>query len=285
MPRTLLAGLTGLLAAVLLPLSIVSVWVENVGTDTDRYVETVSPLADDPVVQEAAAAQLEQQALRVVQATTGTDLPGVTTLVHLAVERVVESAAFKTAWVRANRTAHEQVMAVLEGRSSVVLDDQGRVTIELGTVLDTILDTLADRGLVDPGTASEVHASFPVMQADQLAKVRRGYDALETLGIWLPIAWVVLVILTLVVARGRFAALAGLAVASLVALGIFALALLATRHEVTSGLPEPEVAEAVWDVVVTSLWRAVAIVAGVLAVMALAAGAAGVMIAPPRMEK
>src|SRR4051812_10545625 len=40
------------------PLFIVAIWVNTQITDTDRYVSTVAPLADDPAVQEYVAAQL-----------------------------------------------------------------------------------------------------------------------------------------------------------------------------------------------------------------------------------
>ena len=40
------------------PLFIVSIWVHTAITDTDRYVKTVAPLADDPAVQEYVASQL-----------------------------------------------------------------------------------------------------------------------------------------------------------------------------------------------------------------------------------
>ena len=40
------------------PLFLVSIWVHTVITDTDRYVHTVGPLADDPAVQEYVASQL-----------------------------------------------------------------------------------------------------------------------------------------------------------------------------------------------------------------------------------
>ena len=39
------------------------------------------------------------------------------------------------------------------------------------------------------------------MDADQLAKARRAYDALDTLGFWLPLFWAALVLLTLFLAR------------------------------------------------------------------------------------
>lgn len=277
MPRTFLAGLTGLLAALLLPLSMLSVWMDRVVTDTDRYVETVTPLADDPVVQAAAIAKLDPAALRLVQR-NGRTLPGADRLVHLVVQRVVESPAFRTAWAQANRSAHQQVLAVLEGRSRVALDSQGRVTIELGTVLGNITDTLAAQGLVNPDRVPEVQASIAVMDSELLAKVRRWYDALNTFGFWLPVAWAVLVLVTLLLSRRRLASLARLAVASLLALGLFALGLYVARDVVTADLPEQDVVLAVWDVVLASLWRAVEVAAGVLAVVALGAGLAAVLV-------
>jgi hypothetical protein len=271
--RTFLSGLTGLVAAVLLPLSVLAVWVDQVVSDTDRYVETVTPLADDEVVQDAAVAQLERQALQVVQQTAGTDVPGADAVVGLAVRRVVESPSFRTAWAQANRTAHEQVVAVLEDRStSVGLDEQGRVSIELGTVLDTVVETLAAQGLVDPARVPQVRASFPVMDADQLAKARRAYDALDALGSWLPLAWLALTVVTLLLARRRWATTARLALASLVGTGLLALALFVARDVVTADLPEREVARAVWDVVVASLWRAIEVTAVVLLGVAVATG-------------
>ena len=71
---------------------------------------------------------------------------------------------------------------------SARLDDEGRVSIELGTVLGSIAQSLAAQGLVDADKAANLDASFAVMDADQLAKARRAYDTLDTLGFWLPLS-------------------------------------------------------------------------------------------------
>ena len=42
-----------IVAIVLAPLSVLSVWASNQISDTDRYVATVAPIADDPAVQAA----------------------------------------------------------------------------------------------------------------------------------------------------------------------------------------------------------------------------------------
>jgi hypothetical protein len=285
MLRSLTAALAGLLAAVLLPLSVLSVWTHEVVSDTDTYVEAVTPLADDDAVKAAAVKELQREALQLA-ATSGTPLPpGTDRLVHLVVQQVVNSPTFRTAWAQANRSAHEQLIAVLEDRSSARLDDQGRVSIDLGTVFIAIAQNLADQGLVDADRAADIDASFAVMDADQLAKARRAYDTLDTLGFWLPLVWAALVLLTLLLARRRLATIAKLAAGSLLTMGLLALVLLFARDVLTEDLPQRDVAQAVWDVVVASLWRAIEVCAAALVVVALVAavlaGLRGRMATPP----
>ena len=274
MLRSLGASLCGLVAAVLLPVSVLSVWVHGVVSDTDKYVETVTPLAEDDVVKAAAVKELQRQALQLA-ATSGTPLPaGTDRLVHVVVQRVVDSPTFRTAWVQANRTAHEQLVAVLEDRSGAALDSQGRITLDLNPALQTVALDLADEGLAVPASAA-IDASFAVMDADQVAKARRAYDALDTLGFWLPLVWVTLVLLTLLLARRRLATAAKLAMASLLTLGLLALVLLFARETLTEDLLQREVALAVWDVVVAGLWRAIEVCAAALAAVALVAAVLG----------
>lgn len=277
MLRSLVALLCGVLAALLLPVSLLSVWVHGVVSDTDTYVDTVTPLADDETVKAAAVKELERETMQVA-ATSGVALPpGTQELVHLVVQTVVDGPTFRAAWVQANRTAHEQLVAVLEDRSGAQLDAQGRVTIDLNPVFQDVALSLAAQGLpvTDP---SAIDASFPVLDADQVSKAQRSYDTLNTLGFWLPVVWAALVALTLLAARRRLSTIAKLAVASLVTLGLLALVLVFARDALTEDLPQRDVALAVWDVVVESLWRAVKVGAVAAAVVALAAVvAAGVL--------
>jgi hypothetical protein len=271
-----MAGVTGLLAAVLLPLSLASVWVHDVVSDTDTYVETVTPLADNEVVQAAAVTELQREVMQLI-GTTGASIPGVEQLVHLAVDRVVTSPAFRTAWIRANRLAHEQLVAVLEGRSRVTLDNQGLVTIELNPVFHDIAQNLSDAGLPGADRIAGLNASIAIMRADQLSRARRAYDVLDTLGLWLPVAWAALVVVTLVLARRRLVATARLAIASLLALGLLALALLLGRDSYTRDLPQRDAARAVWDVLTASLWHQIEVAAVVLVIIAVAAAVLAAM--------
>jgi len=270
MLRSVPAGLTGLLAAVLLPLGLLSVWVHTVVSDTDTYVATVTPLADDEQVQAAAVDEVERAAVRLLE-DAGTAPPGVGLLVHAAVQQVVESPLFRTAWIAANRIAHDQVIAVLEGRQQVALDDQGRVTIDLSGVFEAVAKALTAQGLAGAAQVAELDASIPVMDADQLAKARRAYDVLDTLGFWLPFAWMVAVLLTLVLARRKAGAVAKLAIASLAGLALLAAGLVVARHTLTEKLPQRDAARAVWHVVTADLWLEIELAAAVVMVVAVAA--------------
>ncbi len=276
MLRTALAGVAGLLAAVLLPLSLLSVWVHGVVSDTDTYVKTVTPLADDEVVQAAAVEELDRATMQFLES-AGVAPPGVGILVHAVVQRVVASPAFRTAWIAANRTAHDQLVAVLEGRRQVALDDQGRVTIQLAPVYAAVAQELAARGLPGADQVANLDASIAVMDADQLARARRAYQLLDALGFWLPFAWMVAVLLTLVVARRKVAATAKLAIGSLLALGLLALGLTIARTRLTEDLPQRDVARQVWDVVTAQLWHQLELAAVVLAVVALATAVLAVL--------
>jgi hypothetical protein len=64
--RTIVASLLIVVACVLAPLSVVAVWTRNQVTNTDRYVATVAPLADDPAIQAAIADQITAQVFRYI---------------------------------------------------------------------------------------------------------------------------------------------------------------------------------------------------------------------------
>src|SRR3954467_4753757 len=51
--RWLACGVALALVALLAPLAVVATWVHDEISDTDRYVQTVTPLASDPAVQDA----------------------------------------------------------------------------------------------------------------------------------------------------------------------------------------------------------------------------------------
>jgi hypothetical protein len=292
--RGFTAALAAVLATLLLPVALLSGWVAGVVTDTDRYVATVAPLATDPVVQRAAIRALDRKAMRVVDRAAGrSDLERyleaagygdlvvsgsaaisaaardrVAAVVHLAVRSGVGSPGFARAWRAANRSAHEELVAVLEGDDRLVGRD-GRVSIELGTVLNTITASLVDQGLIAEGSVPEVRTSFNLVRASDLRKARGAYGLLDAAGFWLPVLWLVAVVLAVVASTGRRRTLRRLAVGSLVGVLCLAAAAAFLRHVLTSSSPDPEVTGAVWDVVTAGLIRS-CLVAGAVAAVVLA---------------
>src|ERR1700742_929900 len=55
LPRRISAWILLVLASILIPVSVISVWAINTVTDTDKYVETMAPLATNPVIQQGLA--------------------------------------------------------------------------------------------------------------------------------------------------------------------------------------------------------------------------------------
>lgn len=252
-----------MLAVVLLPLGLLSSWVAGVVTDTDRYVSTVGPLAEDPEVKKATIALLERQATEQIRALVD-DLPvnpsiGDQTLrvvVRSAATAVVESPAFAPAWRAANRSAHSQLVRVLEGDADAVLDSRGRVSLELGTVLNTVLADLQGQGLL-PRSVPEVQASFALVKADDLTRARRAYDVLDALGFWLPVLWLVALVAAVLLAADRLRLVGRIAIAGIVVLALLRVALGLARNAVADSSVDSDVTGALWDVLTDSLYRAV----------------------------
>ncbi|MFI2366560.1 hypothetical protein [Promicromonospora sp. NPDC019610] len=240
-----------LLGALLAPVGVVAAWAERTLTDTDRYVATVAPLAQDPVVQQAVAGRMTTAVMqridvgallkdvqdglnqrdiapRAAQAITALEGPltsGVESFVRNAADRVVESDQFENAWDQANRVAHEQLVQVMQGNEGDVVQvgQNGQLTIQLSGLIDVLKQRLVDRGLTLAGNLPTINASFTIMESSQLTEIRNRYAQVVALGTWLP--WVVLVLLGAGVAAAthhlRALMVAGLALAAaMVVLGI-----------------------------------------------------------------
>lgn len=276
LPRLLLT-----VAAVVLPVAMLAVWSGAVASDTDRYVATVGPLADDPAVQTAVSRRLERAALDAVDAPPRAEAL-VGEAVGLVVEEVVGSAAFGDAWREANRSAHVELVTLLEdGSTDNVVTEDGRVSIEIATLRGAIVELLAAQGVDRFVDLPEVTASFPIASADDLQRVRDGYLLLDAAALWLPLLWLGLVAVALLLARGRAAAWRWLGAGSL--LGGLALlgALPVARAVVVDQVPGPAdqaVVGVVWDVLVTDL-RTAAWVVVALAAVVLVGGLVGGLVA------
>ncbi|WP_454855103.1 hypothetical protein [Promicromonospora soli] len=301
--RSAAAVILILLGALLAPVAVVAAWAERTLTDTDRYVATVGPLAADPTVQSALAGRLTQAvteridvgallddvagglnerdlAPRAAAALPLLEAPltsGIESFVRDAADRVVESDEFASAWVQANRVAHEQLVAVMRGTGGDVVQvgQDGQLTIQLAPMIELLKDRLVDRGLGLAANLPTIDASFTIMQSSQLVEIQNRYAQIVALGTWLP--WIVLILLGagVIAATRHLRALVVAGVALAAAMLVLAIGLAVARGlylDALSGVVlRLDAAEVVFDQVVSFL-RATLRTVGVLGlVVALAA--------------
>ena len=304
--RPWVAGLLIAVAALLAPIAVVARWAHDEVSDTDRYVETITPLATDPAVQNAivnritqeiftrldvravteeAVDALAEQGLPPTAATTLTALSGtlassIESFVTDRVRNFVESPEFADAWVAANREAHVQMVAVLTGKDTdkVTVTDNA-VQVNLAAVIDAVKARLVARGFELAERLPEVNAQFTVFQSADLTKAQNGFRLLSSAAQVLPFLALLLAGLAVYVSRDRRRTLmyAGMAIAaSMLLLGVV---LNAARAVYLDAVPpdqlSPAAAASVYDTLVEFIrlnLRAVLVVALAVAVGAWLSG-------------
>ncbi|MCH6232083.1 hypothetical protein MK786_15130 [Microbacterium sp. CFH 31415] len=250
--RAWVSALCIVIAAILVPVSIVTAWARVQLVEEDAFVATLAPLVDDRAVQEmvideameAINDQVDFQALtasvfdgiadlglppRAAQALGLLEAPaasGLENLVNEAVTRVVESDAFADVWATATRAAHRALTtaATSDGGGLVVRTDEG-VGIQLGAVVDAVKQRLVDRGVSAAQLIPEIDRVVIVGKGDNLAAIRTGYALATSLGWWLPVLTLVLFGLGIAVARRRSLAVLGTGLAIAIGAGALAVGL------------------------------------------------------------
>lgn len=200
--RQVLAAVLIVVSCVLAPLTVTAIWLRNQLLDTDRYVETVAPLASDPAIVDAAAASItatlfenidvEQEAREALpkraRFLAAPLAAGVRAVTEQAAIRALESDFFENVWQEANRVAHNQVESVLTGGGRIISTEDGRVTLDLTAIIEEVREFLDDRGitLFNSIPINRLALRFELFDASQLADAQRGVRLLDTLAWVLP---------------------------------------------------------------------------------------------------
>ena len=219
-----------ILVGVLAPLSILATWAHDEVSDTERYVETVAPLADSPEVQAAVTARLtarivelidvqavtkdaidalSQRGLppRAVASLTALTPPlaaGVENFVNNQVQRLVESQAFADAWEAANRVAHTQMVAILTGQTGDAVEVSGdAVQLNLAPLIDGVKQRLVDAGFTLASRIPAVTTEITLFQSADLAKAQTAFRLLDAAARALPIIALILLGVAVAVSTRR----------------------------------------------------------------------------------
>ena len=300
--RSLVSATLIVLACVLAPLAVTSVWADRQISETDRYVETVAPLADDPAVQASVTDRVTEAVLdyvnvsaltaevvdalassrdlspRAVAALEALQTPlnnGIESFISSTVSRIVASDAFAQAWVEANRVAHEGIVQLLSGEQGGAVSAQDdEITLNLGPVIAQVKQALLDEGYTAAERIPEVDTSFVLVTSDAVTTAQSGYSLLETLGYWLPVLTFVLLGLGVYVARSHRRALIAGSLGIVVGMLAVGVGLAVGRILYLDALPadaSQETAAVVFDTVVRFLRTGLRAVAVLFLLVALGA--------------
>ncbi|MFI1380405.1 hypothetical protein [Embleya sp. NPDC020886] len=266
------------LTCVLVPVSLITVWVHDIVLNTDRYVSTVAPLASNPAIEAAIAdriteavdvrvdgkqvtsdlaAWLESQGLpprvgNAVKSLAPQLDDAATQAAHKAATRFAQSDRFETVWKSANRTAHSALDHALTGKGrGAVGVDEGTVTLDVGAAVDSVKQDLVNAGVSPADKIPDVDKQMVLVQSDKLKKFRNAAHALDVLGNWLPIIAVVLGAIGVLLARRRRRALVTTALGAAFGCLVVAIALVIARRFYLDHLPaqvqSPAAASAIFD--------------------------------------
>ena len=162
-------------------LSVFAIWTERQALNTDDWVDTSGRLIQNETIREAVGDYLVDQLYENVDVEKELSemLPGDTKdlagpisggLRQVAgdgANQVLESSTAQELWKSANRTTHEQLLAVLEEKEGTVATEEGEVSLNLGSLVTNLADQVgigADLAEKLPPDAGQI----TILRSDQL---------------------------------------------------------------------------------------------------------------------
>lgn len=169
------------IGSVLAFLSVFAIWTERQALNTEDWVDTSGKLIQNSEIREALGKYLVDQLYENVDVEKELKdlLPGETKqlagpvsgglrqVAGSGAEEVLQSSTAQSLWQEANRTAHEQLLEVLEEKEGTVSTEEGKVSLELGSLVTNLADqvgigeNLAEKLPPDAG-------QITILRSDQL---------------------------------------------------------------------------------------------------------------------
>lgn len=161
--------------------SVFAIWTERQALNTDDWVATSDRLLANQEIRSAVGNYLVDQLYENVDVETelkeilpgdtkdlaGPAAGGLRQVGGQAAERVLETTTAQDLWEDANRSAHEQLIAVLENKGDAVSTEEGEVSLKLNTMITNLADEIGIGGRLAeklPEDAGEVE----ILRSDQL---------------------------------------------------------------------------------------------------------------------
>jgi len=197
--RRTVATLLVVIATILALLGLFALWLNRQALNTDNWTRTSSQLLEQPQIRNQIAALLTDQLFASVdvQAALADVLPpraevlagpaanALRTQVEKIANRALERPDVQALWADANRGAHEQLLAVLNGGGDTVSTENGVVTLDVSRVLARLQEQVGVGGRlrkVLPASATQI----TLFRAQQLKTAQNVAKVLK------PLPWILL---------------------------------------------------------------------------------------------
>jgi hypothetical protein len=162
-------------------LSVFAIWTERQALNTDDWVDTSGRLIQNSTIREAVGNYLVDQLYENVDVERELSeiLPGETKdlagpvsgglrqVAGQGADQVLKSSTAQELWKSANRSTHEQLLAVLEEKEGTVATEEGKVSLNLGSLVTNLADQVgigADLASKLPPDAGQI----TILRSDQL---------------------------------------------------------------------------------------------------------------------
>jgi hypothetical protein len=236
-------------------------------TDEQAYLDAVTPLADDPGIQQSVAGQI-------TQALDDKGLPeAARPLVQKSVDNFVASPDFKQLWVSVNKEAHPQLIAMLRGEDSGALSVKGdSIVLDLGDVAARLKQRMISEGVPLADQIPQVDASVQLLSKPAVRQIVPTFDLLEKLSVILPILTIVFLVAGVLISarRGRTMVVGGIGL--VVMMLLLVLFLFLARSEVSARSSQPELVGSFYDALTNNVMVIAWIVCAVGGVAVVAGG-------------
>lgn len=216
---------------VLAPVALAGNWAQGQLADTDKFVATYGPLAQDPAVKAFLVDEVmtivnekvdfQQSTSDVFDAVNELGLPpkaaaalnalkqpaalGLQSLATSVVTDFVDSQAFEDIWAQTLRLTHQQLIAAMtnDPGSAVDISSTGELTIQLGPIIDAVKGAMVAQGLGFAEAIPPVDIGVTVAKSTSLSQLTLIYGLSVAIGQWLPLVALLFLVAGVVVAKRR----------------------------------------------------------------------------------
>jgi hypothetical protein len=260
-PRRLGRGITSwvlvVVAAVLFPIAVTAFWAQKTLFDTQRYVQTVAPLASDPTIQQAVTTQVSNAINDQIDASGQVDqilsnfpklaplagpiTAGLHNLVNTTVSKVVSSDQFAPLWTTLNQRVQQAVVRVLSSEDAngpvKLVGDQ--VILDTGDLIDAVKARMVANGFswaANIPVPSVADRQIVLLTSPQLAQARLAYKIAQPISEFLIYVVLAMFVAAILVSTRRARMVTVVGIAILAGAAVLKLALTYGEYQVDSTL-------------------------------------------------